>query len=284
MWPASGPVPGLGPDPPQPVEDTADTGVPAASGQGTEHVEGSPVAESSPSLLDREKNPIAAGLAAAAEERAEKMAQKQRQKQEQREKQEQRDKQEQQEKQEQRQKQQQQQQQQNPPPTDSLSLVQLRRIVAEAGRAEPVPYDFVYEDMGPHAEEIDEWFVYQFWQWVRLNAAQTAFEWHWNQETDGQASWDDADQGTRTRFVRAAIAGVQSNDAALKSASIGKIVYLVLGRWGDTAMATTADEESRSIASASQLQAIKEGVKCLTSLEALPVVWEALRSCFESHW
>ncbi|KAG6116665.1 hypothetical protein E4U13_001677 [Claviceps humidiphila] len=284
MWPASGPVPGLGPDPPQPVEDTADTGVPAASGQGTEHVEESPVAESSPSLLDREKNPIAAGLAAAAEERAEKMAQKQRQKQEQREKQEQRDKQEQQEKQEQRQKQQQQQQQQNPPPTDSLSLVQLRRIVAEAGRAEPVPYDFVYEDMGPHAEEIDEWFVYQFWQWVRLNAAQTAFEWHWNQETDGQASWDDADQGTRTRFVRAAIAGVQSNDAALKSASIGKIVYLVLGRWGDTAMATTADEESRSIASASQLQAIKEGVKCLTSLEALPVVWEALRSCFESHW
>lgn len=169
-------------------------------------------------------------------------------------------------------------------PTDSLSLMQLRRIVAGVNSAEPVAYDFVYADMGPHAEEIDEWFVYQFWQWVRLNAAQKAFEWHWNQESGGKLGWDDADHDTRAKFVQAAIAGVQSDDAALRATSIGKIMYLVLGRWGDTAMPHATDETSRSIASISQLQAIKAGVTCLTSLDGLSVVWEALRNVFEIHW
>ncbi|POR35241.1 Striatin-interacting protein 1 [Tolypocladium paradoxum] len=186
--------------------------------------------------------------------------------------------------QQQQQLQQMQQQQQPPAPTDSLSLLQLRRIVAEVNRAEPVAYDFVYADTGPHAEEIDEWFVYQFWQWVRLNAAQKAFEWHWNHESGGSHAWEDADNDTRARFIQAAIAGVQSNDAALRSASIGKLVYLVLGRWGDTAMPNATSGESRSIASIPQLQAVKAGVECLTSLEGLPVIWEALRNCFEVHW
>lgn len=175
-------------------------------------------------------------------------------------------------------------------PTDSLSLLQLRRIVAEVHRTEPLAYDFEYNDTAPHAEEIDEWFAYQFWQWVRLNSAQKAFEWHWENENDGLQgasevpTWDESDNDTRTRFVQAAIAGVQSNDAALRSASIGKLVYLVLGRWGDTAMPSVAADDGRSVASLSQLQAIKAGVECLTSLEGLPVVWEALRNNFELHW
>lgn len=183
--------------------------------------------------------------------------------------------------------QQQQQSQQMPPqhgPSDSLSLMQLRRIVAEVHRADPAAYDFVYSDMSPHAEEIDEWFMYQFWQWVRLNAAQKAFEWHWNHESGGKDAWDDAEHDTRATFVQTAIAGVQSNDAALRSASIGKLMYLVLGRWGDTAMPHATDATSRSIASLPQLQAIKAGVECLTSLEGLPVIWGALRTSFEAHW
>ncbi|KAI9158689.1 Striatin-interacting protein [Paramyrothecium foliicola] len=171
-----------------------------------------------------------------------------------------------------------------PAPTDSLSLQQLRKIVDEVNRAPPGAYDFVYSDTGPHAEEIDEWFVYQFWQWVRLNAAEKAFEWHWQQEFDGDFGWDDADNDMRTRFVQAAIAGVQSNDAALRSAAIGKITYLVLGRWGDTALSNATIEDSKSVASISQLRAIRAGVECLTSLEGLPVIWDALRSSFELHW
>ncbi|KAF7548229.1 hypothetical protein G7046_g8750 [Stylonectria norvegica] len=171
-----------------------------------------------------------------------------------------------------------------PQPTDSLSLMQLRRIVAEFNRTDPVAYDFEYSDMGPHPEEIDEWFVYQFWQWVRLNSAQRAFEWHWQHEFRAQHTWDDADNDTRTRFIKAAIAGVRSNDPASRLASIGKLVYLVLGRWGDTAMPNATGGDHKSVASLSQLQAIKAGVECITSLDGLPVIWEALRECFEAHW
>lgn len=259
MWPTSRTAPEEAPEPPKPTDDVADTGEVAEGGLGTEEVEKPPV-PAPPSRPGLQRNAVPSGIAAAGGPGQAKP------------------------KQQLQQQQQQQQQQQNPAPTDSLSLLQLRRIVAEVNRAEPVAYDFVYSDMGPHAEEIDEWFVYQFWQWVRLNAAQKAFEWHWNHDSDGQNSWDDADHDTRAKFIQAAIAGVQSNDAALRSASIGKIVYLVLGRWGDTAMPNATDGDSRSIASIPQLQAIKAGVECLTSLEGLPVIWEALRNCFELHW
>lgn len=174
----------------------------------------------------------------------------------------------------------------NDPGSDSLSLAQLRQLVGQVNKVEPLIYDFEYADTGPHAEEIDEWFAYQFWQWVRLNAAQKAFEWHWTHESGAgpDATWDDVDHETRTRFVKAAIAGVQSSDATTRATSIGKLVYLVLGRWGDTAMPNATDGESRSIASIPQLQAIKAGVECLTSLEGLPVIWAALRAAFELQW
>lgn len=173
-----------------------------------------------------------------------------------------------------------------PPTTDSLSLTELRRLVAEVNRASPVAYDYVYSDLGPHPEEVDEWFVYQFWQWVRLNAAQKAFEWQWNLQSGAVYSWEEADDDVRTHFIQAAISGVQSNDAALRAASIGNLLYLVLGRWGDTAgtLAAAASPAARSIATPQQLEAMKDGVQRLASLGGLAVVWEALRTCFEMHW
>lgn len=170
--------------------------------------------------------------------------------------------------------------------TDSLSLQQLRRIVEEVKQAEPPAYDFEYADLGPHAEEIDEWFNYQFWQWVRLNAAQKAFEWQWNLDSGGSPSgWDKPEsEELRTRFVMAAISGVQSNDAALKAASIGKLTYLVLGRFGDTAVPSAMPGDCHAVASTPQLQAINAGVRCLASLDGLPVIWAALRSTFEPQW
>ncbi|MBE3042599.1 hypothetical protein IMZ48_08490, partial [Candidatus Bathyarchaeota archaeon] len=66
--------------------------------------------------------------------------------------------------------------------TDSLSLIQLRRLVNDMRQADPVAYDFTYSDTGPHGEEIDEWFVYMVWQWIRLNGIQRTFEWQWQEE------------------------------------------------------------------------------------------------------
>ncbi|KAK2065615.1 N1221-domain-containing protein [Colletotrichum caudatum] len=170
-----------------------------------------------------------------------------------------------------------------PQPTDSLSLLQLRRIVAEFSRGEPVAYDFVYNDMGSHDEEIDEWFVYQFWQWVRLNAAQRAFEWKWQHEYDVQSTWEETEYQTKIKFTQDALDGLQAKDPAQRSASIGKILYLVLGRWGDTSTPATVGDR-RSAASASQLEAIRSSIAFLTSLNGIAIVWEALQGCFNVFW
>ncbi|KAL0944049.1 transmembrane hyphal anastomosis protein ham2 far11 [Colletotrichum truncatum] len=170
-----------------------------------------------------------------------------------------------------------------PQPTDSLSLFQLRRIVAEFNRGDPVAYDFVYSDMGSHDEEIDEWFVYQFWQWVRLNAAQRAFEWQWQHEYDIQTSWEETQYETRTKFTQDALDGLRVKEPAQRSASIGKLLYLVLGRWGDTSTPATVGDR-RSAASATQLEAIRSSITFLTSLDGIATVWTAVQNCFDIFW
>ncbi|OLN84492.1 Factor arrest protein 11 [Colletotrichum chlorophyti] len=168
-------------------------------------------------------------------------------------------------------------------PTDSLSLLQLRRIVAEFSRGEPVAYDFVYSDMGSHDEEIDEWFVYQFWQWVRLNAAQRAFEWQWEHEYAIQTTWEETDHETRAKFTQDALNGLQVKEPTQRSSAIGKLLYLVLGRWGDTSNPATVGDR-RSAASATQLEAIRSSIAFLTSVGGIPTVWLAVQSCFEVFW
>ncbi|KAK8111872.1 uncharacterized protein PG998_008329 [Apiospora kogelbergensis] len=187
--------------------------------------------------------------------------------------------------------------QQQPP--DSLSLAQLRRIVSEFPRSDAVVYDFAYSDTGPHAEELDEWFVYQFWQWVRLNAAHKSFEWHWDQQDaagdgaaggnnhhSGYATWDDASDAARNTFVAKALDQVSSADDGLRTAAIGRLVYIVLGRWCDTAGAPILGDRSklRTVATPDQLAAISSGVKLLAERDGLPVIWNALQNALDTLW
>ncbi|KAL2132322.1 hypothetical protein VTI74DRAFT_3958 [Chaetomium olivicolor] len=158
-------------------------------------------------------------------------------------------------------------------PQDSLSLAQLRRFVAEfPQRSEPIAYDYVYTDTSPLEEEIDEWFMYNFWQWVRLNAANRAFHSAWGRlfppgeetkagpssggsvgtsavgqvgqdggkEAEGGAAgyqWDDEGEEAaerRRRFVQSVLEGVKSTDRMARAEAVGAVVYLVLGRWTET--------------------------------------------------
>ncbi|KAF3348226.1 hypothetical protein VD0002_g7817 [Verticillium dahliae] len=169
------------------------------------------------------------------------------------------------------------------PPTDSLSLMQLRKIVAEFNKAEPVAYDFAYEDAGPHEEEIDEWFSYQFWQWVRLNAVQSAFESQWQSHYD-MASWTDVDDDARTDFLREALDSLQASQQADRLDAARVLLYLSLGRWVDTAVPTRRTHGLKSAASPSQLDAIKSQAIFLTSLDGLRIVWQSIQDCFEAFW
>jgi len=170
--------------------------------------------------------------------------------------------------------------------TDSLSLMQLRRMVAEIRQVDPVAYDFEYTDMGPHGEEIDEWFGYLLWQRVRLNGIQRTFEWQWQEEyqpesDDGEGlGWSEVSKGLRTRFVNDAVAQIDGGEPAERTAGVAKVVYLVLGRWGDTA-APVPDGGMKCAASEAQLEAIDDGVRMLAEAGGLEVVWRALRLKFD---
>ncbi|OTA61271.1 protein required for hyphal anastomosis [Hypoxylon sp. EC38] len=174
-------------------------------------------------------------------------------------------------------------------PPDSLSLAQLRRIVSEFPRQEAAAYDFEYSDTGPHEEEIDEWFVYQCWQWVRLNNAHTAFEWQWEHDIaarQDEITWDEADDEVRTNFILQALDGVKTIDVGTRTAAIGRLTYLILGRWADTAGSPPPSDKSkiRSVASPAQLAAMKSGVKLIAEWDGIPVIWEALRNAYEVLW
>ncbi|KAK6079429.1 transmembrane hyphal anastomosis protein ham2 far11 [Seiridium cupressi] len=179
-------------------------------------------------------------------------------------------------------------------PPDSLSLAQLRRIVSEFPRAgdAAAAYDFVYEDTGPHTEEIDEWFVYaQFWQWVRLNGAHRIFDSAWDQFSNDQ-EWEDTDSETKANFVRNTVDQIRDGDDLSRMHAIGKTMYLILGRWVDTAHTgpfedqerSTGSKKARTVAAQGQLDAMREGVKLFAAAEGLPVIWRALQQAFEALW
>ncbi|KAI0133047.1 N1221-domain-containing protein [Hypoxylon sp. NC0597] len=177
----------------------------------------------------------------------------------------------------------------NNQPPDSLSLAQLRRIVSEFPRQEAAAYDFEYSDTGPHEEEIDEWFVYQCWQWDRLNNAHTAFEWQWEHDIaarQDEITWDEADDEVRTNFILQALDGVKTIDAGTRTAAIGRLTYLILGRWADTAGSPPHGDKTkiRSVAAPAQLAAMKSGVKLIAEWDGIPVIWEALRNAYDVLW
>ncbi|KAK4162773.1 hypothetical protein QBC43DRAFT_345624 [Cladorrhinum sp. PSN259] len=184
---------------------------------------------------------------------------------------------------------QQQQQQQQPP--DSLSLAQLRRIVAEFPRGEGLAYDYKYTDMGPIEEEIDEWFVYNFWQWVRLNAANRAFTTAWGKISQS-ATWEDADPALRQRMIGGLLEGIRNQeDRIARNEAIGAVVYLVLGRWTETVTVKrvgmlngVAEGKVKHAATKCQLDAMRDGVKSLAEVGGIEVVWDALKEAFEPFW
>lgn len=177
---------------------------------------------------------------------------------------------------------------------DSLSLAQLRKYVSEfpKNNEAAIAYDFVYQDIGPHAEEIDEWFVYgQFWQWVRLNGGQRIWEMGWEEFGGGQ-EWSEADQDTKAGFVRKCLVDIRDGDDVSRVHSIGRIMYLTLGRWMDTAHPgpfgdsdkMPEGQKGRSVATQGQLMAMKEGVELLAQADGLPVIWKALQHALEALW
>ncbi|KAH8765060.1 required for hyphal anastomosis [Diaporthe sp. PMI_573] len=174
------------------------------------------------------------------------------------------------------------------PPTDSLSLAQLRRLVADFPHAEAAAYDFEYQDTAPIEEEIDEWFVYQFWQWVRLNGVQRSFEWQWLNSHGQDTVWEDVGDDVRRAFVSESLSGLSSETSKERSANIARIVYITLGRWTSTAgggrPAAGTETRPTCVSTPAQLEAMKAGVRLIADVGGVQTCFDALKKAFEPFW
>lgn len=159
--------------------------------------------------------------------------------------------------------------------------------MAEFPKADPVAYDFTYEDMGPIGEEIDEWFVYQPSQWLRLDTAQKAFEVQWEQDFGADKPWYMVGEDARAKFVADAVTGISSVEAKDRLDCLDRLVYIILGRWTQTAgsgiTAAPKNRRARSAATEAQLAAIKDGV-WLVGKGGIATLWGALRKAFNPFW
>lgn len=175
-----------------------------------------------------------------------------------------------------------------PPPADSPSLSQLRQLASETSiSAAASAYAFEYTDVGPYPEEIDEWFAYQFWQWVRLNALQREFDLRWEAQFGTDVLWEDVTEAERTAFIAEAARHLTSRDPTIRRPAIAVIYYLLLGRWVDSAnpgLGLVGWNQRISVATSGQLFAMEEGLDMAAATGALGASWTALVAAFEPFW
>lgn len=171
-------------------------------------------------------------------------------------------------------------------PADSLSLMQLRRIVTEFPRIEPVAYAFEYADTASFEEEIDEWFSYNESEGVRLRKARLTFERRWKKAGNG-ASWLEVDIMTRKAFVSKEISGLSSSSIQRRCKSLQSLVHIILGVWDETAeqsQDTRDSQTKRAVASKSQVQAIRDGVVLFTDSDGISRLYDVMKRAFERLW
>lgn len=155
-------------------------------------------------------------------------------------------------------------------------------------------YDFTYDDMGPLDEEIDEWFFYHRSQWVRLHSAQKAYDDQWYHKFGGARSWNEVDEEMRENFVITSLEDLTSSDSDQRAKSLSRVVYLVLGRWMETAGGSargfgshqnqSLDSKARSASTPTQLAAMKAAVKLIGDVGGVEMMWNALRKAFDPFW
>jgi hypothetical protein len=131
---------------------------------------------------------------------------------------------------------------------DSLTLLQLRRLLGADGPTggmavqtvpEPTPYAFTYADASSLPEEIEEWFSYGLEERARVAKCHASFVgrwtgWNGNTFGSGRDDWVKASQERRKEFVRDVLKGLGEGDVEKRVRDVETLVYIVLGVWEET--------------------------------------------------
>lgn len=167
---------------------------------------------------------------------------------------------------------------------DSLSLMQLRRIVNEFPQVEPTAYAFNYTDTTSFEEEVDEWFSYHDAEFARLQRAKDTFHRRWKKVSE--KSWIDT-PAAQKRFIQREITGLHATDIRRRCKSLQTILHLLLGVWDETAGVTDIYDEGekpKTTATRGQLDRINTGILLATECGGVSAIFEVLKRALDRLW
>jgi len=192
-------------------------------------------------------------------------------------------------------------------PNDSLSLMQLRRIVNEFPKAEALTYAFEYKDTATFEEEINEWFSYNPAEFKRLIRAKDTFQRRWKKGS--KQSWLDAKQTEQQEFVRAEVNELHSEQLRRRCKGLQSLLHIVLGVWDETAglrvdtfeskgKEASRDEEvdnstfngdlqesvDRLKATEPQCEHIRLGIELFSAAGGIPLLFQVMQDAFKRLW
>lgn len=170
-------------------------------------------------------------------------------------------------------------------PQDSLSLMQLKRIVTEFPRIDPTLYAFEYSDTASFAEEIDEWFSYNEAEFKRLLRAKNTFNRRWKKYAG--KSWLEGKE-SQADFVQREVNGLAATDLRRRCKSLQTILHIVLGIWDETAGPFEAEKgskvKSKSRMTAGQFEGMKSGIMLVANAEGIHMLFEVMQNAFGRLW
>lgn len=171
-------------------------------------------------------------------------------------------------------------------PNDSLSLMQLRRIVTEFPKIDPVSYAFTYSDTATFEEEVDEWFSYNEAEYKRLLRAKDTFRRRWKKYAG--RPWLESEQQQREKFVEKEVHGLHATDLRRRCKSLQTILHIILGTWDETAGKHSSAEEKipnpKTKATPFQLEHMKAAVALVAQAGGIPLLFEVMENAFKRLW
>ncbi|ESZ89593.1 hypothetical protein SBOR_10022 [Sclerotinia borealis F-4128] len=174
-------------------------------------------------------------------------------------------------------------------PNDSLSLMQLKKLVTEFPKIDPTSYTFVYSDTATYEEEVDEWFSYNEAEFKRLHRAKNTFQRRWRKLSE--KSWVEADRGEQLKFVKREVQGLHASDLRRRCKSLQTLLHVILGVWDEKAgkkkeleTIQSSGTKERTKATPSQVESMKMSISILAESGGIEMVYEVMQTAFKHLW
>ncbi|KAF7926306.1 uncharacterized protein EAE98_006601 [Botrytis deweyae] len=174
-------------------------------------------------------------------------------------------------------------------PNDSLSLMQLKRLVTEFPKVDPTSYTFVYSDTATFEEEVDEWFSYNEAEFKRLHRAKDTFQRRWKKIS--AKPWTEADREEQLKFVKREVQGLHASDLRRRCKSLQTLLHIILGNWDENAgkkeeleTIESSEKKRRTKATPSHVESMKRSISLLAESGGIEMVYEVMETAFKHLW